>query len=150
MNPGEHLNNFWLSREMPDVSAIYLHSGIVYPVEMTRGKTVATTLLSSTTLDAILAADPAFSTIDAYFQQDFIVASTTFEVLCGEGSSGSEGFVAASGDKGIFWIAFFSDSNPFMSAKVVGETIFVTNNLDEVWQFPIYSPQDFHIAQTYW
>ena len=143
------LNNFWLSREIPDISAIYLRSGAVYPVETVRGKTVVVTLFSSTSIDAILATKPSFSAIDAYFQQDFIVASTKFEVLCGEGSSGSEGFVCVSGDDGIFWIAFFSDSNPFMKAKVVGEMILVTNNLDEIWQFPLYSPQDFHVVQGY-
>jgi hypothetical protein len=143
------LNELWLSQEVPDVSAIYLRSGAVYPIEMSRrSNTVLVNKLSSTTLDDILArTNLGFSSIDAYFQQDFIVESTKFDVQCGDGSLGGDGFICVNDHNGVFWIAFFVDSNPFMTADVVDKNIFAKNNLGEIWQFPIYSPQDFRVVQ---
>lgn len=69
------------------------------------------------------------------------------EALCGEGDEGAEGYVAlVDQDSGsLIWIAFFTCSNPFCNIVIQDKEIIAKNNLDNIWRFPIESPESFFI-----
>jgi len=62
-------------------------------------------------------------------------------VIGGEAGMGSDGFVAATNlSNQLRWIAFFDFSNPFVAVALLGEEVVATNNLGEVWHFPLENP----------
>lgn len=68
----------------------------------------------------------------------------------GEGGNGSDGFVAAVEARSgvLLWIAFFTQSNPFVSVELRGSDILATTNLDTHWRFPLDSPGDVEIPHV--
>lgn len=62
---------------------------------------------------------------------------------CGEGSMGSDGYVAAvrSDDERLVWVAFFDCSNPFQDIRVVDAEAVVVSTHGHVWRFPLEHPE---------
>ncbi|MGD9636814.1 MAG: hypothetical protein AB7G28_11585 [Pirellulales bacterium] len=62
----------------------------------------------------------------------------------GEGGLGGDGFVAALKlDTGnLLWIAFFTESNPFVSIELYENEVLSLTNHGTCWRFPLRSPED--------
>jgi len=70
------------------------------------------------------------------------VTKSGYTAIGGEGSMGSDGFVALlrSSDQAPKWIAFFDFSNPFEAIEIQGDQILATSSLGEQWAIPINQP----------
>lgn len=84
---------------------------------------------------------------DLYFSSCTITShivcnSESIEIFAGEGSYGSDGFVAVadSGSKKLIWLAFFECSNPFIDLTIKGKVIYATSTLNCLWMFDIDNP----------
>lgn len=64
-------------------------------------------------------------------------------VCCGEGSFGGDGFVGLlhADTRMPIWIAFFDNSNPFVSVALTDHDVIGMTNLEHEWQFPIDAPE---------
>src|SRR5258708_31307866 len=64
-------------------------------------------------------------------------------IIGGEGGQGSEGFVAVSRlyDNYLEWIAFFEESNPFVSVRLDGPSVIAVSTYDDTWNFPLKHPE---------
>jgi hypothetical protein len=62
---------------------------------------------------------------------------------CGEGSMGSDGYVAAVRipDEQLVWIAFFDCSNPFQEIKVINNEAVAVSTYGHTWNFPLEHPE---------
>ncbi|MDC0711450.1 hypothetical protein POL68_23465 [Stigmatella sp. ncwal1] len=70
-------------------------------------------------------------------------AEGNIRLSCGEGSMGSDGYVAAVriSDDRLVWAAFFDCSNPFEEIKVVNGEVVVVSTYGHRWSFPIEHPE---------
>ena len=69
--------------------------------------------------------------------------------VVGNGAFGSDGFVALLGsDSAVRWLAFFDFSNPFTAVSLSGGRVCATNNLGELWAFPVSEPWNIEIAMA--
>lgn len=70
-----------------------------------------------------------------------------FEIFCGEGSSGGDGFIIVTSieGNGYEWIAFFEDSNPFIKVEFENDRVYGINTLNERWSFNMQNPTDINI-----
>ncbi len=76
------------------------------------------------------------------------LASSSWEegdlrLSCGEGSMGSDGYVAAAriSDDQLIWIAFFDCSNPFHKIKIVDKKAVAISTHGHMWIFPVEHPE---------
>jgi hypothetical protein len=71
-------------------------------------------------------------------------------VIAGEGSQGSDGFIALCGVNGEFQhCTFFTRSNPFVNVQVNAgaAVILATNNLGEQWSMSLTEPWNIHVTK---
>jgi hypothetical protein len=86
---------------------------------------------------------------------------TSLQVLCdqtyneldlriqgGEGSCGSEGFIALSeiSTQNLLWLAYFDCSNPFEKVSIEQNKVYAISNLRHIWPFPMKSPENFDVS----
>jgi len=66
----------------------------------------------------------------------------SIEVIAGEASYGSDGFVCVSDlhSKKMIWMAFFTNSNPFKQLNINREYLTAISTLDFAWRFDINNP----------
>ena len=64
--------------------------------------------------------DDPWTAVEIY-SNPIIIGNLTF--VCGAGSMGNEGFVAATDVNGLVWAFFSSESNPFNNLELVGEKL---------------------------
>lgn len=72
-----------------------------------------------------------------------------FHIYAGEGAHGSEGFVAvthrASGN--LVWLLYCDCSNPFVELKVESNKILAKSSLDQLWSFPLETPESVVVGE---
>ena len=73
---------------------------------------------------------------------EYVNATDSIKVFCGEGSHGSDGFVSVMDlKKGkVIWIAYFKCSNPFYKVTIKEEQVIAVSTLDCVWKFNLDRP----------
>jgi hypothetical protein len=66
----------------------------------------------------------------------------------GEGSYGSDGFIAVTNAKNgkLVWIAYFMESNPFIKLEIKGFQLFASSSMDCVWTFELSDPTNFTVS----
>jgi hypothetical protein len=112
----------WREGRLPIEDGVFFADGRSYAVEVADGRLVVVEELD---LAEVLAEDPDWVTsID-------ITRETPLPdgLLCaGEGSHGSEGFFARlDAARGLVWVCYLSESNPFSEVAVDGGTATVTS-----------------------
>ncbi|AEY67512.1 hypothetical protein [Clostridium sp. BNL1100] len=138
------INLEWLNGKLPIIN------GIIYPngnidwlnVNVIDGKRSIENGSQLHINDLI--ADDELGFADVYIRGKVEDDKRDVTIYCGEGSFGGDGFVVVESrkDKKAVWIAFFEESNPFEKVEVVGEFIYVYNNLKEKWRFCINKPTE--------
>lgn len=98
--------------------------------------------LARTTLDSVLEfdADPwTYATQLASFDWP----ERGERLVCGEGGQGNEGFVGSCSapDGRLRWLAFFTNSNPFLEVRATLGNIIATTTYGHVWTFPAAHPE---------
>lgn len=84
-----------------------------------------------------------FAAITELVEESASDESRNLRVCCGEGSYGGDGFVALlrADDGSPIWVAFFEDSNPFVSVRLTESEAIGVTNLGHEWRFPIDAPE---------
>ncbi|MEO6315867.1 MAG: hypothetical protein ABIU63_17750 [Chitinophagaceae bacterium] len=69
------------------------------------------------------------------------------EVLTGECAFGSEGFVALLEftTQKLIWLAFFTDSNPFIHPRIERGLVYATSTLNCKWRFDFKEPANIQV-----
>lgn len=75
------------------------------------------------------------------------ITELELKVYYGEGSWGSEGFIAVCDSKqdSLQWIAFFEYSNPIINVEHVNGKIYAYSNLGHKWVFDIRHPENVRV-----
>lgn len=78
------------------------------------------------------------------------VEEANLRIYCGEGSWGSEGFVAVCdiADDKLQWIAYFDYSNPMVKVEYLNGKIVSYSNLGHKWEFNISTPENVLVSLT--
>lgn len=120
----------------PCVDGVYLPSGEVVVMECAQNLWVRP--LAGSTLASILSYNEDMMTSLGPL---FTERAFGYVISGGEGSNGSEGFLALrSADGALVWVAYFQTSNPFTGARVEGDRVIAETNLGHRWSFPIGDP----------
>jgi len=119
----------WQEGRLPIEDALHLAPGHSYAVDLTPGRSYAVDLVPGTPsglvlveefdLGQVLAEDPDWVT--AIDVQSPTPLPSGGSLVRGEGSHGSEGFVARLDPAGqLVWVIYLSESNPFETVEVNG------------------------------
>ncbi|MEU1073178.1 MULTISPECIES: hypothetical protein [unclassified Streptomyces] len=106
------IENLWRSFELPTRDALHYADGNSYDIALDRATPAGFTVLAPFDLTELLQDDPSrVSSVDGLAAVDLGERGLLWG---GEGSYGSEGFVARlTADRALVWAIFFSESNPF-------------------------------------
>ncbi|WP_330238939.1 hypothetical protein [Streptomyces sp. NBC_00525] len=104
---------------LPAEDALHFADGRSYEVALTPESPTGVTVLAPFDLDARLAEDPSWvSSVDGLAS---LYLGSGGMLWGGEGSHGSEGFIARlTADRRLVWALFFADSNPFTRIRLSG------------------------------
>ena len=137
----------WINKEWPirnglyfdDESLILLDLGMPWDTGL---KAVSITISGTERISGLKEIQDGFFSRLAITCEDHYPALDR-KVCGGEGSRGSDGFVALSkisSDK-LIWLAFFECSNPFIKVSSSGGFVTAVSNLQLIWSFPIQKPE---------
>lgn len=113
------IERLWEEWTLPIGDALHYADGRSYEVALTPAAPTGFTVLAPFDLDATLEDDPSWvSAVDGLAVADLGERGLLWG---GEGSHGSEGFVARlTTDRALIWALFFTESNPFDRIRVSG------------------------------
>ena len=146
---------FQEAQAWPARSGIYLASGtiILLTVSMpweTKAKNVSVQIGNSLQWDRVVDA-PEFKARTHLMQlceRDY--PELDIRVVGGEGSHGSEGFLALTHltSRKLRWLAFFRNSNPFTAVSFDKDTIIAESNLEDRWSVPVVHPETLSVLPS--
>jgi hypothetical protein len=146
------IQQMWKTLEWPIRNGIYFGDDRVIPLDVSinwdaRGPTISSKILASVRLSEVKFHEKKTSLIQLC-ERSYPDANLC--VYGGEGSWGSEGFVAVSklttGE--LVWLAYFEYSNPFDEVELVGDNVLGVSTYDHVWKFPLSSPDSLSVDVT--
>jgi uncharacterized protein (DUF927 family) len=72
----------------------------------------------------------------------------SIEVIAGEASYGSDGFVGVLdlASRKLIWLAFLTCSNPFSEIEIIADEIHAKSTLDCIWKFKLNNPVDVSVS----
>ncbi|MFF1480334.1 hypothetical protein ACFVYD_22725 [Streptomyces sp. NPDC058301] len=113
------IERLWEDFELPIKDAFHCADGHSYEVTLDPGVPTGFTVLAPFDLDEMLEDDPSWvSSVDGLAAVDLGDKGLLWG---GEGSYGSEGFVARlTADRALIWAMFFTESNPFDRIRLSG------------------------------
>lgn len=113
------IERLWEDYELPVLDALHFADGRSYEVALTPGAPAGLTVLAPFDLDARPAEDPCWvSAVDGRASVDLGDRGLLWS---GEGSYGSEGFLARlTADRELIWAVFLAESDPFTRIRVSG------------------------------
>ncbi|MFC9293056.1 hypothetical protein ACFTWH_01060 [Streptomyces sp. NPDC057011] len=113
------IEGLWEDFELPIKDALHYADGHSYDVALDRAAPMGFTVLAPFDLNEMLAGDPSWvSSVDGLAAVDLGDRGLLWG---GEGSYGSEGFVARlTVDRALVWAMFFMESNPFDRIQLSG------------------------------
>lgn len=146
----QKIKDFWKHQESPSIN------GIIYPDESIQliiitidwGPPVKYSFeLGTQTSISELESKNELEWSDCAVMARLNLQDKNFEVLSGEASYGSDGFIAVinSSNHELCWLAFFNCSNPFNKLEVEGNELRVWSTHGNLWSFPIDSPSQLTI-----
>lgn len=109
----------WREYELPIKDALHYADGRSYEVALNPAAPGGFSVLSVFSVDEILEDDPSWvSSVDGLTSVDLGERGLLWG---GEGSYGSEGFIARlTPDRALIWAMFFAESNPFDRIQLTG------------------------------
>ncbi|WP_079038743.1 hypothetical protein [Streptomyces sp. NBRC 110028] len=132
------IERLWGDFLLPIRDALHFPDGHSYDVTLAPETSRGLQILAPFDLNAMLASDPNWtSSVDGLNELD--LEGSGF-LWAGEGSYGSEGFIARlTIDRTLVWAIFFEESNPFQEIRLSGTTatftstsgIDITLNIDD-------------------
>lgn len=113
------IERLWEDFELPIKDALHYADGCSYDVALDSAAPGGFSVLSPFELDEMLEGDPSWvSAVDGLAAAD--LGGKGF-LWGGEGSYGSEGFIARlTADRELIWAMFFAESNPFDRIQLSG------------------------------
>lgn len=113
------IERLWEDFELPIKDALHYADGRSYDVALDSAAPSGFTVLSPFDLDEMLEGDPSWvSSVDGLAAVDLGEKGLLWG---GEGSYGSEGFIARlTADRALIWAMFFTESNPFDRIQLSG------------------------------
>ncbi|NEB06453.1 hypothetical protein [Streptomyces sp. SID13726] len=113
------IERLWEDFELPITDALHYADGHSYDVALAPDTPTGFAVLASFDLDEVLESDPSWvSSVDGLAAVDL---GENGLLWGGEGSYGSEGFVARlTTDRSLMWAMFFAESNPFSRIRLSG------------------------------
>ncbi|MFI5637318.1 hypothetical protein ACIA8H_07805 [Streptomyces goshikiensis] len=113
------IESLWGDFELPIRDALHYANGHSYDVALDSAAPTGFTVLAPFDLDEILEGDPLWvSSVDGLAAVDLGGKGLLWG---GEGSHGSEGFIARlTVDRALIWAMFFTESNPFDRIRLSG------------------------------
>ncbi|MFJ3203642.1 hypothetical protein [Streptomyces sp. NPDC086989] len=113
------IERLWEDFELPIKDALHYADGHSYEVALVPDTPTGFAVLASFDLDEVLESDPSWvSSVDGLAAVDLGEKGLLWG---GEGSYGSEGFVARlTADRSLMWAMFFAESNPFGRIRLLG------------------------------
>ncbi|MFE2926496.1 hypothetical protein [Streptomyces goshikiensis] len=111
----------WEDFQLPARDALYFADGRSREVDLDSGAPSGVRVLAPFDLDEMLESDPSWvSSVDGLVAVDL---GSKGLLWGGEGSHGSEGFIARlTVDRALIWAMFFTESNPFDRIQLSGNT----------------------------
>ncbi|MFD5390030.1 hypothetical protein ACFWMG_34945 [Streptomyces sp. NPDC127074] len=115
------ITELWEELQLPIRDALHFTDGQSFDVSLTSESSSGLTVQTPFDLNTMLAEDPSWtSSVDGLVEADLGKRGLLWG---GEGSYGSEGFIARlTTERSLVWAIFFMDSNPF-------DQIQLTNNV---------------------
>ncbi|MFE9842415.1 hypothetical protein [Streptomyces goshikiensis] len=113
------IESLWEDFELPIRDALHYANGHSYDVAVDAAASSGFTVLTPFDLDEMLEGDPSWvSSVDGLAAVDLGEKGLLWG---GEGSYGSEGFIARlTADRALIWAMFFTESNPFDRIRLSG------------------------------
>ncbi|MFF0479525.1 hypothetical protein [Streptomyces sp. NPDC004284] len=113
------IERLWEGFELPIKDALHYADGHSYDVALDSAVPSGFSVLSPFELDEVLEGDPSWvSSVDGLAAVDLGERGLLWG---GEGSYGSEGFIARlTVDRALIWAMFFTESNPFDRIQLSG------------------------------
>lgn len=144
----ELLQERWGEGLCPIVNGLIFDDGRVVLCEFKRARldslqAVDFKRVGVTTLEETLGGDDSYFTgVTQWCSAE--ISDTGKRVLCGEGGFGGDGFVALTrvDDDHLEWIAFFENSNPFVSVAYTDGYVLAESSYGDRWSFPVTHPED--------
>jgi len=148
---GKTIQQIWKDRRWPIRDGIYFADETVALIDIGNPQDITKEAFSATVhsyvkLNTLKEFQEDYKThLCETFKQEYPDADVT--VLCGEGSHGSEGFIATCriSTNNLIWLAYLSESNPFEKASLSNGFVTAVSNHGHKWQFPMEEPETFKI-----
>lgn len=148
MKANQSIQDIWEQDQCPIINGIIFDSGeiILLKIRSLQVRNIWVDLLDlcgKSTLEKFLTKQPdQLASITTLAETEAGSETSGLRLLCGEGSSGGDGFVAVcrAADEHLNWIAFFENSNPFEHIEIHGSDVFAVNNCQQIWRFPLARP----------
>ncbi|MEU1230919.1 hypothetical protein [Streptomyces sp. NPDC005828] len=120
------IERLWGGFELPVKDALHHADGHSHEVVLDPGAPSGFTVLAPFDLEELPAGDPSWvSSVDGLVTADLGGKGLLWG---GEGSYGSEGFIARlTADRALMWAMFFTESNPFDRIRLSGSTATFTS-----------------------
>lgn len=113
------ISRLWADREVPAREGLYLADGRAWSVVLDASALGSLTIAEPFDVDALLEEDPEFTTSTDTTYMTVEISPTEGYLCCGEGSHGSEGYLAKLDPaKRLVWVVYLAASNPFMEIEV--------------------------------
>jgi len=132
----------WKNSRLPIINGILYEDGSIRNIYVIRHNSISEIKLGERSHINSLINDKDFFTIYAYVLNTVKDNEKMIMVSCGDGSFGGDGFVIVEklDQTKIKWIFVSDNSNPFEKVRIVNDSIFAYNNLNEKWIFEINNP----------
>lgn len=148
------LSQLWEQRICPTRSGIYFANDNVRLLEVTmpwenKNNVVSVELANYLRLDQLdEIRKRALTRLAPLCNQSY--PDLGLQVFGGEGSHGSEGFIALVQTRTghLTWLAYFDCSNPFEKVSLESKAIIAFSNLQHRWVFPIDRPEEVTASGT--
>jgi hypothetical protein len=129
------IERLWLSDNLPIVDGLFRGDGASWLVALDSREPDGLAVRQPFDLDARLAEDPEYVTsIDVTSRLVVHHGGRLISLCGGEGSHGSEGFVALLDESDrLVWVIYLERFNPFKEAVVEGSRVVVTSTSEETF-----------------
>jgi len=145
------LHDRWAQGECPLIDGIHYADGTVILFECRALRGHATTEMSLrplavSSLDSALTLNPHLWWASLTTLAEIESPTSQVAAVCGEGSSGGDGFVAllCGAERRLGWVAFFQSSNPFVAIAFEdgdAPAVVARSSYGHVWIFPVERPE---------
>lgn len=146
---GNWLAWYWRRQRLPLIPGVFQADGRIVKLDVKSralpepGRFAFDVSVSGETTLADLGRAPEELGNMTMLQRTVTDMNRNLSAYCGEGSWGGDGYIAlvqADSNQPI-WIAYFDESNPFVSVELSADCVIAVSNHGNRWSFPINAPE---------